>query len=89
MFGVKDLDLLVELIDLMKPRRWDIDGFFNALLLSIHDRHRADGWNVMLIPHSRNPNANFNYHFNRNSRQQMIFTVGRIIVFNKCDKQSF
>ena len=89
MLGVKDLDLHVELIDLMKPRRWDIEGFFNALQCTINDRPRTDGWNVMLIPHSRNPYANFNYHFIRNSGQQRMVTVGRIIVFNKCDRQSF
>lgn len=43
----------------------------------------------MLIPHSRDPYTYFDYHFDSDPNQQNIVTVGRIIVFKKCDRESF
>ena len=57
----RDLDLHVQVIDLMKPGRQEI-GFFNALQQATKERYQINGWNVMLIPHPRDPFAYVNYN---------------------------
>jgi hypothetical protein len=61
MLGTRDFDLHVQVIDLMKPGREGVLGFFNALLQVTRERFQVDGWNVLLIPHPKDPYA-YNFY---------------------------
>ena len=83
MLATRDLNLHVEVFDMMKPGISENEGI-NALRQASKDRLLIDGYNLMLIAAQYNPDL---IYYPGNFRISSI--VGCIILFNKCDRDSF